>query len=77
MQLREIKIKPKEQDIGKRRASLAGQASPARGEATTRSKATEAPRQSLPGIAGADTPPTTQVQPTSPINAVSTRKMIK
>ena len=36
MQPRETKIKPEEQDIGKRRASLAGQASPARGEATTR-----------------------------------------
>lgn len=38
MQLRRTKIEPKEQDIGKRRASLVGQASPARGEATTRRK---------------------------------------
>ena len=38
MQIRGTKIKPEDQDIGKRRASLAGQASPARGEATTRTK---------------------------------------
>ena len=36
MQLRRTKIEPKEQDIGKRRASLARQVSPARGKATTR-----------------------------------------
>ena len=38
MQFRGTKIKPEEQDIGKRRASLAGQVSPARGEATTGSR---------------------------------------
>ena len=38
MQLRGAKIKPGEQDISKGRASLARQAIPARGEATTRSK---------------------------------------
>ena len=38
MQLRGTKIEPKEQDIGKRRASLAGQGSPGRGKDTTRSK---------------------------------------
>ena len=35
MQLRETKAKPVEQNIAKRGASLAGQASLARGEATT------------------------------------------
>ena len=34
MQLRETKAKPKKQDIAKRRASLAGQASLARGKVT-------------------------------------------
>ena len=38
MQIRGTKIKPEKQDIVKRKASLAGQASPARGKATTRSK---------------------------------------
>ena len=49
MQLGEIEIEPKEQDIGKRRASLAGQASPARGQATTRSKQPRLPDRACGG----------------------------
>ena len=43
MQLRRTKTEPRKQDVGKRRASLVGQVSQARGEANTRSKATKAP----------------------------------
>ena len=49
MQFRGTKIEPEEQDIGKRRASLAGQASPARGEATTRSKESKLPGRACRG----------------------------
>ena len=56
MQLREIEIEPKEQDIGKRRASLAGQASPARGQATTRSKQPRLPGSACRGLRGLNHP---------------------
>ena len=56
MQLRGTKIEPKEQDIGKRRASLAGQASPARGEATTRSKQPRLPGRACRGSRGQNHP---------------------
>ena len=56
MQLRGTKIKPEEKDIGKRRASLAGQASPARGEATTRSKQPRLPNRACRGSRGLNHP---------------------
>ena len=43
MQLRETKAKPEKQDIAKRRASVDGQAIPARGKATHRSRRTRHP----------------------------------
>ena len=56
MQLGEIEIDPKEQDIGKIRASLAGQASPARGQATTRSKQPRLPGSTCRGSWGLNHP---------------------
>ena len=56
MQLKEIEIEPKEQDIGKRRASLAGQVSPARGEATTRTKRPRLPDRACRGSRGLNHP---------------------
>ena len=56
MQLRGIKIKPEEQDIGKRRASLVGQASPARGEATARSRQPRHPDKVCRGSRGQNHP---------------------
>ena len=56
MQLRGIKIKREEQYIGKRRASLAGQASPARGKATTRSKQSRLPGRACRGSQGKNHP---------------------
>ena len=56
MQVGEIKIEPKEQDISKRRASLAGQASPARGQATTRSKQPRLPGSAYRGLSGLNHP---------------------
>ena len=56
MQIGEIKIEPKEQGIGKRRASLAGQASPARGQATTRSKQLRLPGSACRGLRGLNHP---------------------
>ena len=54
MQPRETNIEREEQDIGKRRASLARQASPARGEATTRSKQSRLPERAYRGSRGQD-----------------------
>ena len=56
MQLRETKVKLEEKDIGKRRASLARQASPARGEATTRSKQPRLPGRACRGSRGLNHP---------------------
>ena len=56
MQLKEIEIEPKEQDIGKRKASLPGQASPARGQATTRSKQPRLPGSTCRGSWGLNHP---------------------
>ena len=56
MQLGEIEIEPKEQDIGKRRASLAGQASPAKGQAPTRSKQPRLPVSACQGLRGLNHP---------------------
>ena len=56
MQLRRTKIEPKEQDIGKRRASLARQVSPARGKATTRSRQPEHPGKVCRGSRGPNHP---------------------
>ena len=56
MQLRGTKIEPKEQDIGKRRASLAGQVSPARGKATTKSEQSRLPGKVCWGSRGLNHP---------------------
>ena len=56
MQLRETMIEPEQQDIGKRRASLARQTSPARGKATTRSKQPRIPGRACRGSRGLNHP---------------------
>ena len=56
MQSRGAKTEPEEQDIGKRGASLAGQASLARGEATTRSKQSRLPDRACRGSQGQNHP---------------------
>jgi hypothetical protein len=49
MQVRETKIKPEKQDIVKREASLARQASPARSKATPRNRQPERPSRACQG----------------------------
>ena len=56
MQLKETKDELKKQYITKRRASLAGQASPARGKATTRSKQSRLPSRACRGSWGQNHP---------------------
>ena len=56
MQFRRTEIKPEEQYIGKRRASFAGHASPARGEATTRSRQPRHPGKVCRGSRGQNHP---------------------
>ena len=56
MQIGRAKIKPEKQDIVKRKASLAGQASPARGQATTRSKQPRLPGSAYRGLWGLNHP---------------------
>ena len=56
MQPRGTKIEPEEQDINKRRAFLPGQASPARGETTTRSKQSRLPGRACRGSRGQNHP---------------------
>ena len=56
MQFRGTKIKPEEKYIGKRRASLARQASPARGEATARSRQPRPPGKVCRGSQGQNHP---------------------
>ena len=56
MQFRGTRIKPEEQAIDKRRAYLAGQASPARGEATARSRQLRHPGMVCRGSQGQNHP---------------------
>ena len=49
MQIRETKIEPEKRDITKRKASLTGQSSLARGEATPRSKRPKRPGRACRG----------------------------
>ena len=56
MQFKESKIRIEEQEIGKRRASVGGQAIPARGEATTRSRQPRHPDKVCRGSRGQNHP---------------------
>ena len=56
MQIRGTKIKPKKQDIIKKKASFAGQVSPARGEATPRSRQPRHPGKVCQGSQGQNHP---------------------
>jgi hypothetical protein len=77
MLIKKAKTKTEKRDTTRRKASLAGQADLARTRAP-RKKAFKMSRQGLPGLTRAKTPhQAISPQPTSLINAVSSRKVTK
>ena len=77
MQIGGTKIKPQKQDIFKKKASFTGQASSARGEASTKIKQPRLPGRACRGSRGQNHPTNHSNTTHVSISAVSGRKMIK